>query len=649
MSLPALHKLFSFSRADSKAGKEDAESLKSTKKSSKPASIPPSHKRSQSSASTPNIPSCAAATATRWQLAPPRPREMEELYVAPALREEGRKSPRSSSSKEKRPQSKRSSSIANDGGKRKKSHHQSLSAVRFFEYLHISEESSRRRATLSGDLTLDSDSLQDSEGEAQKRASVDSSSTTMTDQSNGSSGSSSGSGSTLTQASYTRQEKDEVVKENGKLKKSPAHKPDALSFLDPDSSRDITRESIRQSIRSSTDQSPSSSNSSSPSSRSTASFENVDNDTDRSTSPERTPEKDKSKEKGKEKSGQVSPKTAGHIEAAKTARRKSYGTPEMPRGSAKLPHLSPSELTPRPPNQGQAHVKLPRAEKLPMTGYELLATRLTEQADRTTDQAVPYIRPMYRRFETLNHRLLLHLQDELCELEEQLHRLDTADTQNRRLQSCILPASRRAEYLSGGELQWHKTDTLGKIGFKLEQYNHVLSSFNTTQSLPTPTLEDINQYRTYLATHNPIAELETRFLDAIDDLVCVTDNLPATPDFEGSATATPMPRNFNLPSPANSNSSQYSGSYSQDVDDGDETRPFVPLSLAMATAVVVPVLTFGVIPGYLGRIAVVLLVGLGILGMLIQGRVVGVRATRDFLICASFYGGIMATIAALYQ
>jgi len=180
-----------------------------------------------------------------------------------------------------------------------------------------------------------------------------------------------------------------------------------------------------------------------------------------------------------------------------------YGTPEMPRGTANLPHLPAKALNPRVPSQG--HVKhLPRAEKLPLTGYELLVSRLTARpsspfgntardsrrgsfggasvrSGRSSSasfggvdadgQQQQQIKPMYRRFEALNHRLLLHLQDELAELEEQLHRLDTADTQTRRLQNRILPASRRAEYLSGGELQWHKTDVLGKIGFKLGQYS----------------------------------------------------------------------------------------------------------------------------------------------------------------------------------
>lgn len=207
-----------------------------------------------------------------------------------------------------------------------------------------------------------------------------------------------------------------------------------------------------------------------------------------------------------------------------------YGTPEMPRGTAKLPHLPAGGLTPRFPNHGHGHAKhLPRAEKLPMSGYELLASTISSSsppasasASTTTmpsrlstflgaqrsvsrrNSAASFmtstssarsgpeeaeagpgsgpdgsasLKPIYRRFEALNHRILLHMQDELSELEEQLHRLDTTDTQTRRMQSRILPASRRAEYLAGGELQWHKSDILGKIGFKLGQYSTLFLFF----------------------------------------------------------------------------------------------------------------------------------------------------------------------------
>lgn len=173
-----------------------------------------------------------------------------------------------------------------------------------------------------------------------------------------------------------------------------------------------------------------------------------------------------------------------------------YGTPEMARGPAKHPHFPPNELQPRIVAPGQGYPKyLPRAEKLPMTGYELLSAKLStsdpwprrrgSSGSSQSDDGLT-IKPIYRRFEALNHRLLLHLQDELNELEEQLHRLDTADTQTRRLQNCILPASRRAESMAGGELQWRKTDTLGKIGFKLGQYSKYLSSLPNVLNARVP-------------------------------------------------------------------------------------------------------------------------------------------------------------------
>lgn len=208
-----------------------------------------------------------------------------------------------------------------------------------------------------------------------------------------------------------------------------------------------------------------------------------------------------------------------------------YGTPEMPRGTAKLPHIPSTDLTNRLPPSHTHPKHLPRAEKLPLSGYELLASTISAsgsasasmssrhsvnaflgggggstssyphhhlyhrkrssrrnsvasfasapafsgvhgvEEQESTQQQQQTIKPIYRRFEALNHRLLLQLQDELSELEEQLHRLDTTDTQTRRLQSSILPASRRAEFLAGGELQWHKTDILNKIGSKLGQYS----------------------------------------------------------------------------------------------------------------------------------------------------------------------------------
>jgi hypothetical protein len=256
----------------------------------------------------------------------------------------------------------------------------------------------------------------------------------------------------------------EDEKKGGFANRLSLTRPPALMFLDPDSP-EVTAESIRNSMR------DASSRQSTLSSLNTFSAHHGNLSTDPSTcwgggSPEKT-EHDADWVDSPDHSPRNNKSLRPHDRLSR--QRRSYGTPEMPRGNARLPHISPAALTPRLSTPAQGHVKhLPRAEKLPLTGYEQLASRLTAQGP---DRSGPYIRAVYRRFELLNHRLLLHLQDELCELEEQLHRLDTADTQNRRLQNGILPASRRAEAQAGGELQFHKTDVLGKIGFKLEQYS----------------------------------------------------------------------------------------------------------------------------------------------------------------------------------
>lgn len=123
-----------------------------------------------------------------------------------------------------------------------------------------------------------------------------------------------------------------------------------------------------------------------------------------------------------------------------------------------------------------AHVFLPMNHGIPtapeasnldrttLAGYELLATKLTE--------APPTIRPAYRKFEKLHHRILLHIQDELCELEEHLRKFDEISAQMsiRDKAGGCLPASRRAEVYYGDELHLNRTHLLGQIFVKLEQY-----------------------------------------------------------------------------------------------------------------------------------------------------------------------------------
>ncbi|KAI3334588.1 hypothetical protein F4824DRAFT_182150 [Ustulina deusta] len=472
-----------------------------------------------------------------------------------------------------------------------------------------------------------------------------------------------------------------------KLRKYHFSKPNALSFLDSDSPQ-LTSEGIQRTIKEASLVSPDTTKNTSPSALSTSSTssglrEDIfdvfgDHETDQSTSPEHSINGDLR--------GTAADEAWPRARTGKS-RRRGYGTPEMARVNVEHP---PDDFTPRAPNPH--FIKHPlRPEKPPLTGYELLASRLSATS---VGPGGPLLRPIYRRFETLNHRMLLHLQDEICELEEQLRLLDTADTQNRRLPNGILPASRRAEIVSGSELQWHKTDILGKIGFKLEQYNRVLSSFRETLSLPAPTPADMQEYRGFLASYVPIAEMETRFLDATDDLVCLgySDEDMAT---NGEDVITPISRSDitdfqsrrrvsiisqsdisrryderRTPSPdlavatqdaahnqhaehaAHDQHAEYTAhdQHAEHAAHGQHEinkQSLTHLSVAMAVAITLPILTFLVIPGFIGRMTVVCLVGIGILGALVQGKIMELRASQEFCISVGLYGSVMAFLAGM--
>ncbi|KAI0531899.1 hypothetical protein GGR58DRAFT_208721 [Xylaria digitata] len=472
---------------------------------------------------------------------------------------------------------------------------------------------------------------------------------------------SSGSSETITHVSPVRRDssgKGAAVK----LRKQYISKTNALSFLDTDSPQ-LTPERIQRTVKEASKTSPDTAKNTSPSTHSTLSTSSGpredlfdlpgDHETDRSTSPERS----------------INGDPRGHAEAGprittgKSGRR-SYGTPETPRGNVQHSYVPPEDLTPRAPNQHfMKHILRP--EKPPLTGYELVASRLSATS---VCRSGPPLRPIYRRFETLNHRVLLHLQDEICELEEQLRRFDAIDTQNRRLQTGILPASRRAESMSNNEFQWQKTDILGKIGWKLEQYNRVLSAFRESLSLPAPSPADMHEYRNFLSSYAPIAEKETQFLDAADDLVYVgysdedtatNEEEVITPISRSDITDFQSRRRVSILSQSDI-SRRYDERGSPSPDQGVDTQSAVAhdqpamdkqllthLSMATAAAITLPILTFLVIPGFIGRMTVACLVGIGILGALVQGKVIMFEATQQLFVSVGLYGGVMALLAGM--
>lgn len=175
--------------------------------------------------------------------------------------------------------------------------------------------------------------------------------------------------------------------------------------------------------------------------------------------------------------------------------------------------------------------------------------------------------------------------------------------------------------------------------------DNVLSSYQSTESLSKPTLADIHEYRGYLATHTPIAEIETQFLNAADDLVCfgpAAVDADDYDDYDEDTAATPMARH-DFDFPVSRSAEQLPNPPASSSDGGDhEPEQLVPMGLAMAIAIVLPILTFN-----LGPLMVVFVVGLGTLGALVQARVSGVQGTRELCICACFYSVAMAAIVGV--
>ena len=146
--------------------------------------------------------------------------------------------------------------------------------------------------------------------------------------------------------------------------------------------------------------------------------------------------------------------------------------PSFQNGNPSLPPFAPSVASHQRPSSAGSYAPSGLTAPAPPSGYELLAAKLSGEYEGAP---IPGI---YRRYGALNHRLLLHMQDELAELEEQLHALDMQDTDARRLPGGIMPASRRQESAASKETYALKQDILGKIGFKMCAYSkYTLMSF----------------------------------------------------------------------------------------------------------------------------------------------------------------------------
>ncbi|KAA8646255.1 hypothetical protein EYZ11_000595 [Aspergillus tanneri] len=295
-------------------------------------------------------------------------------------------------------------------------------------------------------------------------------------------------------------------------------------------------------------------------------------------------------------------------------------TPEAyypPRGSSSF-HRPPFPPSPPQSPEEDLHRVNRRTRRNTKTshvpsGYGLLSGQLSSP----TDGKEPLLPPLYRRFENLNHRVLLHLQDEIAHIEEELHMLDEYEEMHRvataeQEGTKILPASRRmdAQAQVYSSLHYRREEVMGTLILKTQQYNNALSAYSKVLEIfPRASEQDAETYRTWMKEHTPIATAETRFLDHTQDLISLAPRAALH----------------------SSNSPVYSA------------------IIIASAAILLPLLSFAMIAEFSGRLLVVAMVG-GAASVIASNYSTGVEhlvASQDGWRCATLYFGFM-TVAAIF-
>ncbi|KAF3404968.1 hypothetical protein DPV78_002882 [Talaromyces pinophilus] len=222
-----------------------------------------------------------------------------------------------------------------------------------------------------------------------------------------------------------------------------------------------------------------------------------------------------------------------HRDRSKTSRRGPSISPD--RGTGQLVKSDTSD-------KNNKIVKTPTAEPKLSSGYALLASKLDSSAvpliadPKNGDRRLV---PVYRRFENVNHRILLHLQDEISQLEEELQMMDEYEAKHRAAMAekegseQLEPGSRRMDVEAAGRYSaFHarRLELVDRLAYKVNQYNDALTNYaKLTRILPKASPKDIQIYRAWMTENAPIAKNETRFLDHDLDLVSLKAAIDANP------------------------------------------------------------------------------------------------------------------------
>ncbi|KAF2147285.1 uncharacterized protein K452DRAFT_217741 [Aplosporella prunicola CBS 121167] len=246
----------------------------------------------------------------------------------------------------------------------------------------------------------------------------------------------------------------------------------------------------------------------------------------------------------------------------------------------------------------------PDLTKTTIAGYEKLATELAESTDEARDETNRGIKPVYRRFEYLNHRILLHIQDELAEMEEELRLVDEYIAQTTAVgdDEDAQPASRRLERRYGGDLHSRRTLLLGNIYVKLGQYSDAMSSYGKMMKVLEPAkAEDISRYQAWLHLHAPISEAESRFLKRGADLMVL-----------------PRRQQQQL---------RIFGVHGLDT--------IQAATLALPVFLLLPLIAYSIIPGFGARMFVLAILGISEATMVASTRFYQIMTVREWGVCAA--------------
>lgn len=127
---------------------------------------------------------------------------------------------------------------------------------------------------------------------------------------------------------------------------------------------------------------------------------------------------------------------------------------------------------------------------------------------------------MYRRFGQLHSRLLLHKQDQLREMEEELLTMDKQDElleENQIYLKCRADDDERDPPRRGPS----RKQLLGSIQSTLLEYGQILQQAHSLQGMNRPTDRDHSSVSNYFQNEQPLMESDRDFLYHKEDLVTI--------------------------------------------------------------------------------------------------------------------------------